>query len=243
MNTDRLKQFHSKYSTEAKLYVEAINDSNYDKRAILNSMISNNLYFATYSIFVDKNYDVARQCFHNCALITEYLHVFFDQSIYSSTRNFCYAVLSDNSRVIERHSKYEDTFLVTLGAHFGKAIQAIFTNENNKLKELIAALENDVRKKTWERYFAGAVDIFKGMLNMNSEAIENGINELVLHHAQQENPPVVREFLNVEATALAKLAWSRGIKANIESDLIPQEMLPSKELSNYQTYDFLSELN
>lgn len=213
---------------------------NLDERSFYVGFLENpNLIYACNSIFKEANYLNARNHFYTCAALKEYIHLYYKESVFTTHRSFCYALLSDNSKIINRYLQYKDDFFQTFGVSFAKALQACIENDDTKLADQINLLEKYVSRKTWEKNYVGSVNSFRGILLRDKSLTEQGINEFLKKHNRQDHPVIVKDFLNIEALTLAKLAYRKGIEVDIKNKLVPKEMIVTKELEKYTTYDFL----
>lgn len=213
-----------------------------DRVSYIWSVINKSSELATYTMYVENDFIKAREYFSKCAISREYAYKKCNQSIYSSTASFCYAVLSDNNEVIRRFELFEDHFFKHLGASFGKSVQAALKNDDKALEEQIDLLKKYTKKKSWEKYYAGSINAFDGILQKNKKMAEQGIQEFLAAHHKQDNPPIVRDFFSLEGSALAKLAWRAGLEVEIDHPLVPGEILPVRECPEYPGYDFFREI-
>lgn len=201
-----------------------------------------NIVFAC-NFIVNKEFDYAKNTFYRIAGINITLNKLFDTSMFSSSKVFCYPLLSDNQKLINHYLSYEDNSLKTFTASFAKAIQSCIKNDDIELAKQIDLLLKYTSKKTWEKNFVGCVDAFKGILQNDKLLIDKGINDLIAKHDKQDHPAVVKDFINLEATTIAKLAYKKGFEVQIESPLVPKELIPTKELDHYESYDFLAPIS
>jgi hypothetical protein len=210
------------------------------------SLINPNLVFAINKVS-NKQVESAKNSFYKAGIIAAYQHDVYEKgnytdSIYLIHRYFCYVILSDSSKLINHYLKYNDNFLKTFQSAFVKAVQAIIKNDDDELFKQIDLLEKYTAKKTWEKDFNGVFIAFKGILQNDKVLVEQGINEILAKHSKQEQPAVVKDYMNIEALTLAKLAYRKGIIVEIDNPLLPKEMIPIQELEKYESYDFLRDL-
>lgn len=201
-----------------------------------------NIVFACNSL-VSNQYEEAKNYFFKIATISVSLNKMFNAGMFSSTRIFCYPVLCDSHKILKTFLEFDENFLKTFGVAFAKAVQACIKNDDSALSHQIELLAKYTNKKTWEKNFSGCVDAFRGILQNDKMLVEKGINDLLSKHEKQDHPAVVRDFINLEATTIAKLAYRRGINVQIDSLLVPKELIPTKELDHYESYDFLAPLS
>ncbi|MCP9764826.1 Imm49 family immunity protein [Lacihabitans soyangensis] len=234
-------------SKNEHLYLEYLKNPEYNAEYLIMNLISCNLQIAANEIFGKKDIYKGKNCFFRAALLKLFLHENYDKGTYTSSNlflvsnGFMYSILSDNPKLINRLSIYEDNFLDTFGACFAKAIQACMRGDNKYLIEQITNLERHTRKGNAKNY-SGISIAFKGLMEFDKNTIEEGIKEILSKHNKQEQPTVIKDYLNLEALTLAKLALRKGILVNIDNPLLPKEMIPINALENYKGYDILKEI-
>jgi hypothetical protein len=193
--------------------------------------------------FVQKDFFASKNHLYKIGMTYAYNHEKFGGEVFEALKTFTYPVLSDSTSLIHRFTHYEKTqYSDAFSAHYARGIQAVLKNDNKFLQEAINGLTKQ-SKSGWPKEYAGVVTAFEGFLKSDEVMIKRGIEQIVARHGKQNQPLVVKEFINFEATALAKLAWRRGIQVEVESPLVPKELLPVNELSQYEGYPFFSEIN
>lgn len=247
MTIDKFNEFYSKSLEDEGKALMFLRTPDSNKEYILISLIDINVCLALYHIFKTNNSAQFKNRFYIASSLAVFLHKNYDNgnyvaNIFLTQRNFCYAILSDNPKMINHYLQYDDHFLKTFMASFAKAVQACIKNDDSELSNQIELLAKYTSKKTWEKNFVGCVDAFKGILQKDKLLIEKGINDLIAKHDKQDHPAVVKDFINLEATTIAKLAYKRGIDVQIDSPLVPKDLIPTKELDHYERYDFLAPL-
>lgn len=206
-----------------------------------------NLVYACENILTNK-FDSAINIFYDLALIYTFLHSKYDNGNYTSDNiftthlGFNYVVISDSSKLITHYLKYRDDFLDTFGSSFAKAIQASLKNDNAELENQLSNLEKHTGPKSVAKNYSGVTVAFRGILNNDQYLAEKGINEILAKHGKQEQPPVVKDYINIEALTMAKLAYRKGLIIDIENSLLPRELIPVKELNEYKIYEFLKDM-
>jgi len=217
-----------------------------EKAAFIGSFEGNARYFALHSMYVKKDFLMARQYFYKAAVSGEYMVRKHDWLMHTSIYKICYALLSDNSKVIEhykelKNTKWDENFL---GYQFNTAIQCVLKDDAEILKKQIEGLNKSVTKGSPKgaKAFAGCINVFEGLLNNEKKQIETGINELVKTIGKRDDLTLVKDFFSIETTALVKLAWRKGFEIKVESSFVPKEMLPINELQEYPGYDFFQEI-
>lgn len=87
--------------------------------------------------------------------------------------------------------------------------------------------------------FGGSIQFFQGIIENDVEKIEIGLND-ILKRWQKHQPFIIRDYMNIEATGFAKLAWRIGIHVESRYSLIPKNILPVKPAKEYLAYDFFA---
>jgi hypothetical protein len=206
-----------------------------------------NLVYGCFNIKY-KNFNLAKNNFYITSVIILFRHNKYDNGTYTGDNiftthyGFCYSLISDSPKLINRYLQYEDTFLDTFGSSFAKAIQACVKGDDDSLQEQIKNLEKHTDKKSIAKNYSGVPIAFKGILQNDKTLVEQGINEILAKHGKQEQPAVVKDYMNIEALTLAKLAYRKGIVIEIDNPLLPKEMIPIQELDKYESYDFLKDI-
>ncbi len=61
-------------------------------------------------------------------------------------------------------------------------------------------------------------------------------------HKARNTDTLLNKYISMPALGYAKLAWYLGVEVEVNSPLIPKDLLPIKPLDNYEIpYDFLEE--
>lgn len=201
-----------------------------------------NLQNAIYYAFVDHNFDKSRNEFYKAGMVNALRHEKLSGEIFNVLDTFSYPLLSDSSSLISRYLSYERTeYPDSFSTYFGKAIQSVLKDDSQALQANIEGLKK-WSKKGWAKQYAGIVTTFEGFFKNDKSVIEKGLKEIIAIHDKQEQPAIVKDYINLEAAALAKLAWRKGIEVVVNSELVPAELLPIKELSTYEGYEFFKEI-
>lgn len=85
-------------------------------------------------------------------------------------------------------------------------------------------------------------EFYKALLSKDKSKCEELLEQLVspkIHKKRNDNA-VLNKYVSQPALGYAKLAWRQGVKVEVNSPLIPKEILPIEPLDNYEIpYDFL----
>jgi hypothetical protein len=79
------------------------------------------------------------------------------------------------------------------------------------------------------------------MMKRDKNKIENAITLLAgkYHKKRNREYSLSNEIISIPALTYAKLAWLKGIEVEIDSPLVPKELLPFKPNNEYWEYDFM----
>ncbi len=236
-----------------EVYLQAVADEvfllekvrNIDEREFfLLSLTDVNEDYFLKKAFIDNEIQESKQFLYVIALVEAYYSEVYRRDIFGALNTFVFPILSDNKSIIDRYIKYDSIdYYDDFSTSFGKCIQSVILENKDNLSLNIKVLEK-YSKRGWEKQFSGLVNAFKGFLYKDKILVENGIDELLSKHNKQEQPKFIKDFINYEATTIAKLANYAGLSLNVEHKLIPKELLPIQPLEHYKIpYDFLKEIN
>ena len=179
---------------------------------------------------------------YKIGMVNSYYSEMCKRDIFEVLNTFTFPILSDSKELINRYLKYEVLeYQDAFSTYFGQSIQAVLKQNDAELTRTIEGMNNH-SKEGWEKNYRGAVTAFQGILKKEKELVRAGIEELLSCHGNQNTHPLTKEYINYEATALVKIANINGLDISIESQLIPNALLPVQELESYPRYDFFDEL-
>jgi len=228
-----------------------------------------NLWFCQESFAVkkisEKDNIGSKIHFNICGLLDEFLITKFnDRLLDYGIHHICLAILSDNEPFIQRYAKlrYHTTYIdgrtdqvrpLTMDEMVLKGESAIGCNtiqffmENNmdgieRNLNLYEVFKTKILRmgKTVELDF----EFFKALHFEDKTKMEELLEKLVSPKVLKRkfDNPILNKFIALPALGYAKLAWRKGIEVEVNSPLVPKELLPIKPLDNYEIpYDFLRE--
>lgn len=198
---------------------------------------------AIYAYFVKRDVTALRQ---NCYLATKLILASVDEdggASFSVGGDFLYALLSDNRDVINALARVETPELLkerhnplSSRSHV-YMLQLAIRGEDEILEEMIAKFAKNGRKAKRSEAAEGK-DFFSLLLQRDRV----GLQELIqTKHAQIKSAnPYEEDFMSFLGTLEAKLCWFKGIPVEINSPLVPMELMALKPLERYDdVYDFL----
>jgi hypothetical protein len=157
--------------------------------------------------------------------------------------SFLYGLLSDNIEVINTLANAENPELIRerdnpLWARFHvHMLQLAIRGEHEALQAKIWKLAKNGKKPEREECAKGQ-DFYSLLLKRDKAGLERLIQD---KHARIKSVNVrIEDFLSYLGTLEAKLCWLKGIPVQIESPLVPMELMPIEPLAHYDDeYDFL----
>lgn len=220
-------------------------DNPIEKEYSLASLSNINRVFFLYSYFYDKNLKQSKNHLYKVAMCKAFYIEMAKLNAYEVLNTFIFPVLSDSTEVIERYKNYPfpkmEYAIDSFNTRFAQAIQSILRDDYKSLEQHIEILYKRSRKG-WEKQYIGGIIAFEGLLLKNKEQIEYGIYELLKTHHRQNHNSIDSNYINYEATGIAKLAYRKGFEVQINSPLVPFDLLPIEELDEYEKYDFFKSL-
>lgn len=201
---------------------------------------------ALISIFWETNISSAKQDFYTCGMLDEFQMVRYNSPILDYGLNhLSYALLSDNMDLIDRYANLTyNNYAKTIAngaATPSYVIQCLIKEDWNEFDRAIGIM----KVKTLKKYPAFSLDLklFEGIAQRNLAKVEEVLTLFVtpkIHMRRNKLHILLNEFISHPALGYAKLAWLKGLEVNIDSPLIPRELLPIKPLENYvNDYKFL----
>lgn len=216
-----------------------------DRRKIIRSFWTANEIWFLEEIFVKNNFTQAkRNCYH-CALLDKYIitHFDFDPMDYGMDR-LTYILLSDNRELIQECvNLYPYNEQVLNENVLLYAMLSAIRKDEEGLRKSIDFMNTQIETDANYHWMLTDKNYFEGLLNRDKKPVEKAINQLTTDHdLHKENGDLIGEFISHPALGYAKLAWYLGIEIDINSSLVPKELLPIQPLDNYDIpYAFLKE--
>lgn len=199
-----------------------------------------NVVKAYYAMFQEQDFDKARLYFYKAALSGEYMIKRYNWRFNGAMHLTGYAVLSDHSGLIKRYSLLQDHYANEniLAYAYNKAIQDVLTGKRQDLEKQIEVIRAQTAFAAWH----GCADVFEGLLRDDQEKVEAGLQKLIRTHNNRKLSDLQYRYFSTETAVLTKLAYRIGMYVQIDSPLVPQPILPLRELYEYDGYEFFEEL-
>ncbi len=219
-----------------------------------------------YEFFLD-NVEKAKQYFSNVGLLDIFLINNFTKSHsrfldYDLPRSLI-AVLSDNENLIQEYSKIRyNTFyrkddseemtplsmdeMVAIGELpiWCNTVQFFMANDNEGVERNLNIIETKTLKSLSkkEEGLKDDYEFYKALHNGDKAKMEEILEVLVSPktHKKRNDNPIFNQYISLPALGYAKLAWRKGFEVEVNSHLIPKELLFIDPLDCYEIpYDFL----
>jgi hypothetical protein len=153
-----------------------------------------------------------------------------------------YALFSDNPEIINAMARLETPELLRdrpnpLRSRFRVHMwQLTILGDYEALQAMVARQAKNGRKGDRELAAAGR-DFFSLLMRGDKQGLEDLIHQ---HALIKSSDPLVEDFMSFLGCIEAKLCWLKGIPVQIESPLVPMELMPVKPMDHYDdVYDFL----
>jgi hypothetical protein len=200
--------------------------------------------FGLKSFFVDKDINKTKQYFSYCGELDILVTNKYDEKILDhGIDHLTYAILSDNRDLIMRyadltHSLYEQSI------HGGNSapmyiLQCLIKDDWDGFNRTMPIMKNKtVPKLNMELDY----NYYEALAEKNKSKIESILAEFVMpkQHKKRNQHALVNELVSHPALGYAKLAWMKGIEVEVNSLLVPKELLPIAPLPAYtDEYNFL----
>ena len=222
-----------------------------------------NLWFCEESFAINflssNNLNEARNVFYTCSLLDEFrLKKYNDRFLDYGLQNISYALLSDNEELIQKYAqlRYQKgknaelsmDEMVAQGesAIWCNTVQFFMTNDIKGVERNLNIIETLTLPKLPKNQQELKLDykFYKALLSKDKSKCEELLEQLLspkIHKKRNDNT-VLAQYVSQPALGYAKLAWRQGIKVEVNSPLIPKEILPIEPLDNYEIpYNFLKD--
>ncbi len=223
--------------------------------------VASNLWFENEKIAIFKlselNYLEVKQRFFNCGWLDEYcMKVRNNRFLDYGLHHISYAILSDNEPLIQRYAKlrYQQGTNAELSMDemvsegempiWCNTVQFFMANDIKGVEKNLNIIENKTLKKLSKKEdgLKDDYELFKALYYKDKSKLEEILEKLVspeIHKKRNDNP-VLNQYISHPAIGYSKMAWRHGIQVEIDSPLIPKELLPIRPLDEYIIpYDFL----
>lgn len=206
----------------------------------------------------DKLYKNAKNHFCTASLldklrIEKFNNNMFDYELSAVT----FPILSDNNELIKDYStlrykawgrmpSMDENVLMGKSAIWCNTIQFFMVNDVQGVERNLNIIETLTLPKLPKNQQELKIDyaFYKALLAKDKAKCEELLEQLVspkIHKKRNDNL-VLNKYISQPALGYAKLAWRQGVEVEVNSSLVPKEILPIAPLDNYEIpYDFLKD--
>jgi hypothetical protein len=206
-----------------------------EKKYYVSGISSLDEFLAIYAIIVEEDIPKAKNLYYEAAMAIKYIIEISGEDPFVLIKNAFFPILSDSSKAIDDFLLYKPTpaheKISAFQIHFGCALQAVLSDNKEELEKRIALASRKCTKGLFKQ-FEGIIVVFEGFLFDDVGRIENGIVDII-KKTIKKSESITKDYIHFEATGLAKLAWRKNLKVEIDSKLIPKQLLPFEELPHY----------
>ena len=213
-----------------------------DLQACYSSLGGDHLTLGVYDYFIDGKLDSFKQHLHVACKLELSAIALDSYQRFSTGSEIFYALFTDNAELIDTMARLEPKYFMSardnpLYPQFTVHMwQLVILGDHEVLQAKVEKLAKNGRKAD-RKLTAEGKDFFS--LLMRGE--KQGLEDLIYQHALIKSAdPLTEDFMSFLGCLEAKLCWLKGIPVQIDSPLVPMELMPVKPLEHYDdVYDFL----
>lgn len=206
----------------------------------------------------EKNYLKSKQHFYTASLLDELRINKFNEDQLSFGIGFTgYPLLSDNEELIKRYSQLryqawgrmpgmDENVLKGKSDVWCNTVQFFMVNDIQGVERNLNIIETLTLPKLPKNQQELKIDyaFYKALLAKDKAKCEALLEQLVSPkiHKKRNINDIHAQYVSFPALGYAKLAWRQGVEVEVNSSLVPKEILPIEPLDNYEIpYDFLKD--
>ena len=224
-----------------------------------------NYSYGIFALIEEKDFVKARSYFFNIILLDTYnINQFQSKFLDYDLPKVTSALLSDNWNYLEniysklRYNSFyidnktneqiplsmDEMVLQGESAIWCNTIQFFMANDIQGIERNLNIIETLTLPKLPKNQQELKIDyeFYKALLSKDKSKCEELLEQLVspkIHKKRNDNA-VLNKYVSQPALGYAKLAWRQGLEVEVNSPLVPKEILPIEPLDNYEIpYDFL----
>jgi hypothetical protein len=211
--------------------------------SVLTQLSGEHVNLGMFGYFAEGNIQTLKQHFHVASKLREMSSREIDGETLASPISFLYALLSDSSEVIRsfatlsplEFSEYCDN--PKTGQFYVHLIQLALRDEYDSLREYIQMAKTRASSKQIRDYYSSGEDYYSLLMSRNIDGLQRIIQAGA---TKQKGDPKSEDFLADVSVIQAKLCWIKGIEVQVDSPLVPMDLMPVAPLPHYDDkYDFL----
>ncbi|CAM3152371.1 immunity 49 family protein [Flavobacterium frigoris] len=242
---------------QSNIWIEKIRQFN-DLKSFIGNFNYYHLLLAIQGIKANNVIDVKHHFFVSAFIDELQINRFNSRLLDYGFRSISYVLLSDNEALIQRYAKlrYQRGVnaelsmdeMVAIGEIpiWCNTVQFFMANDNIGVERNLNIIETKTLPKIpkKEEGLKDDYEFYKALHTEDKAKMEEVLAKLVspkIHKKRNDNP-ILNQYISLPALGYAKLAWRKGIEVEVNSPLVPKDLLPIKPLDNYEIpYDFLKE--
>jgi hypothetical protein len=217
--------------------------------------------YELFSVFdvVNMDYINSKSNSSIAGLLDEFrISKFNDRLLDYGLNHIGFAILSDNEPLIQSYSKLrykrganaelsmDEMVLQGESAIWCNTVQFFMANDFKGIERNLNIIETLTLPKLPKNQQELKLDyeFYKALLIKDKSKCEEILEQLVspVIHKKRNDNAVLNKYVSQPALGYAKLAWRQGLEVEVNSPLVPKEILPIEPLDNYEIpYDFLKE--
>lgn len=217
--------------------------NSFNPSACYESLSSDHICVGTFDFFVNGNKASLKQHFHVAMMLKIASIALYDYQRFQVGDEVRFALLSDNPAMIDAIAKLEPPYFVEGRSNPQNAefkvhmYQLAIRGDYEALQAKVERLAKNGRKKDRELPAQG-----KDFFSLLMRGDKQGLEDLIAQHAKFKSQDALTEdFMCFEGTIEAKICWIKGIQVQIDSPLLPMDLMPIEPLAHYDdVYDFLA---
>lgn len=205
--------------------------------------------FALYNLLIRGDSGRAKQNFYLKGRIAEVLINKFNDYLFDYDFSSSFSVfMSDSPELLSRYAVWSWSGMQKsieenkTGAIISNMIQLIIRDDWEGVAKRLETLQKLITKKK-NQWLELDYAYFKALAEKDKKLVEQILNEFLSpkkHKERNRHFPLVGELISTPAYGYAKLAWIKGLEVDVNSPLVPKELLPIKPLDKYEdSYAFL----
>lgn len=252
MQVDKLEALQNSIKSAASTYkkwLDVFKQNNPDQEKFYYhgtmTLWGDHVRFALKAFFVDHNISATKQQFYTCGKLDEYAIVrHYANTLDSRIDHLTCVLLSDSPTLIQsyaclKHSQYEQSIQRGLAAPL-YIMYCILKDDWAEYERIMPVMKSKAVPK-----FKMELDeaYFQALAAKDKSRMEELLAAIVSpkeHNRRSKHYILINQFISYHGLCYAKLAWLKGIPVEVNSPLIPKELLPLEPLPAYKNeYHFL----
>lgn len=214
-----------------------------DLRGCYRTLAGDHRAVGIYDYFIDRNLRSFKQNLYVASQLELAAIALDAYQTFEVGREIFYALFSDNTEIISVMAHMETPELLKdrdnpLRLRFHVHMwQLSILGDYEALQTKVDKLARNGRKGERELAAVGK-DFFSLLMRGDKQGLEDLINQ---HASLKSADPLIENFMSFQGCLEAKVSWLRGIPVQIDSPLVPMELMPVGPLDHYDdVYDFLN---